>query len=130
MRGRLTQIKSAAVKRGKPQRARRLRVESTDAEKKFWSKVRNRQLGGAKIRRQWPIGGYITDFCCVEQRLVIELDGGQHADNPNDVARSKVLENLGYRVLRFWNNDVLANIDGVLHEVLVHLKENDPSPAR
>jgi very-short-patch-repair endonuclease len=105
-------------------------VSSTDAEKKFWAKVRNRQPAGAKFRRQWPIGSYIADFCCVERHLIIELDSGQHADNSKDVVCTKALEKLGYRVVRFWNNDVLANIDGVVQEVLGHLKENDPSPAR
>jgi len=96
-------------------RAKQLRRDSTDAEKTLWRLLRARQLNGVKFRRQHPIGPYIVDFVCLEQHLVIELDGGQHAlDSP---ARTRFLESEGYRVLRFWNNEVLANPEGVHHAV-------------
>ena len=96
-------------------RARRLRENQTDVENKLWSQLRGRQLSGVKFRRQHPIGPFIVDFCCVERGLVVELDGGQHAElNVGDEQRTKILERFGYRVLRFWNNEVLSNADGVL----------------
>ena len=106
--------------------ARRLRQESTGAEKKLWSRLRDRRLASAKFRRQLPIGPYIADFACVEAQLIVELDGGQHADRAeHDEARSAFLNSKGFRVLRFWNNDVLLNIEGVLTVILQAL---DPSP--
>ena len=105
---------SASLKRGRPEPARKLRRDSTEAEKQFWLHVRNRQIRGAKFRRQWPIAEFIVDFCCPEQRLVVEIDGGQHAESQHDVERTKKLEETGYRVMRFWNNDVVENIEGVI----------------
>ena len=113
----ITMRHSASIKRGKPEPARRLRRDTTKAEKHFWIHVRNRQVGGAKFRRQWPIAKFIVDFCCSERRLVVEIDGGQHADNKNDLERTKLLEELGYRVIRFWNNDVMENIEGVIERL-------------
>jgi len=92
--------------------ARTLRRNSTDAELRLWSRLRGRQLHGARFRRQQPIGPYIVDFYCAEANLIIEVDGGQHADD--GPARTQWLEHKGYRVVRFWNNDVLANTDGVM----------------
>jgi very-short-patch-repair endonuclease len=104
------------------ERAKRLRSRSTDAERKLWSRLRNRQLAGAKFRRQVPIGRYVVDFICFEAALVVEVDGGQHAARvDHDVARTAWLEREGYRVVRFWNNDVLQNIEGVLLEVETRL---------
>jgi very-short-patch-repair endonuclease len=102
--------------------ARRLRRSATDAERKLWAALRGRQLGGYKIRRQQPIGPYIVDFVCHDVRLVIELDGGQHA-TANEVERTRRIESDGYRVLRFWNPDVLRNLDGVLATILDALNE-------
>ena len=93
----------------------------TDAERRLWSRLRDRQLGGYKFRRQAPIGDYIDDFLCEEKRLVVEVDGGQHADLGKDQARTAVLESLGYRVVRYWNNEVLATTDGVLEHLLGEL---------
>jgi len=76
----------------------------------MWSRLRSRRLGGFKFKRQWTIGPYITDFCCIERRLVIELDGGQHTVE-TDALRTKVLNDLGYRVVRYWNNDVFGNLE-------------------
>jgi len=102
-------------RREKPIRlARRLRVNQTDAETVLWNRLRNRQIDGHKFARQVPIGGYICDFVCREKQIVIEVDGGQHAESAADVIRDRHLTSEGYRVLRFWNNDVLGNIDGVL----------------
>ncbi len=117
---------SASVKRGSPHMARNLRRESTDAEKCFWNGVRNRQMAGAKFRRQWPIGNYIADFVCLEAKLVVEIDGGQHSENARDEVRTAWLNGQGYRVVRFWNNDVLSNIEGVLERLRALLA--DPSP--
>src|SRR5262245_8649857 len=91
--------------------ARSLRLNATDAEMKLWQQVRNRRLGGFKFRRQASIGHHIVDFLCAEKRLVVELDGGQHAPEL-DASRTARLEALGYRVIRFWNNEVLGNVDG------------------
>ena len=100
----------------------------TDAERTIWQSVRNRQLGGFKFRRQKPIGPFIVDFVCVEKKIVIEVDGGQHALNAgHDDKRSEFLRKKGYRVLRFWNNDVLKERNAVLEEILLNLKEA-PSP--
>jgi len=95
-------------------RSRQLRTNQTDAEKKLWWRLRNRQIAGCKFVRQEPVGPYICDFVCREQRLVIEVDGGQHADSVADKMRDRWLVSHNYRVMRFWNNDVLSNIDGVL----------------
>ena len=98
----------------KTERARRLRREPTDAEKKLWYRIRARSLGGHKFVRQEPIGPYVVDFVCREEHLVIEVDGGQHATDPRDAVRDRWLAEHRYRVLRFWNNEVLANIAGGL----------------
>ncbi len=96
------------------ERARDLRNNPTEAEKKLWHKINRRQIRGYKFRRQLNIDDkYIVDFVCLEKRLVIELDGGQHTA-AIDKDRTTYLNNLGFEILRFWNNDVFENIDGVL----------------
>lgn len=90
-----------------------MRRQATDAEAALWSQLRGRRLQGYKFKRQWTLGPYIVDFCCWERRLVIEADGGQH-NEAGDAGRTAWLESEGYRVIRFWNNDVLTNMDGVL----------------
>jgi len=100
-------------------RARRLRQDQTNVEARLWAKLRNRALGGWKWRRQVPRGPYIVDFFCAEAGLVVELDGGQHADRvAYDERRTEVLQQQGLRVLRFWNGDVLKNRDGVCMTIL------------
>ena len=95
-------------------RARRLRRCLSDAESRLWSHLRARQLRGVKFRRQQPLGPYIVDFCSLDPKLVIEVDGGQHAEEiERDATRTAALEQMGYRVIRFWNNEVLQNIEGV-----------------
>jgi very-short-patch-repair endonuclease len=108
--------------------ARKLRRTPTEAEIRFWAKVRRRQLNGAKFRRQWPIESYVVDFVCLEARLVVELDGGQHADNADDIIRTAKIVAAGYRVIRFWNNDVLSNTNGILETVSQALAEAPPHP--
>jgi len=101
--------------------ARRLRVNQTDAETVLWNRIRNRQIDGYKFVRQVPILGYICDFVCRERRLVIEVDGGQHNESAADAIRDRRLMDEGYRVLRFWNNDVLGNTEGVLMTIQAEL---------
>ena len=106
--------------------ARRLRRESTSAELRLWNRLRSRAIDGHKFVRQQPIGRYVVDFICRERRLVIELDGGQHADNPRDLIRDQWLCEHNYRVLRFWNNDVMSNMDGVLETIAEALRTDAP----
>ena len=103
--------------------ARRLRVNQTEAETVLWNRIRNRQIDGNKFVRQEPIAGYVCDFVCRERRLVIEVDGGQHNGSAADVVRDRRLGEGGYRVLRFWNNDVLGNIEGVLTIIQAQLSK-------
>jgi very-short-patch-repair endonuclease len=107
----------------KTQRARRLRRDSTDAELKLWYRLRSRSIPGFKFVRQGPIGPYIVDFACRERRLIVEVDGGQHADSTSDVVRDRWLAEHRYRVLRFWNNDVMANTDGVVETIAAALND-------
>ncbi|MBN8531411.1 MAG: DUF559 domain-containing protein [Alphaproteobacteria bacterium] len=105
------------------ERAQALRGNPTDAEKHLWRHLRQRQLADCKFRRQHPVGKYIADFACVERQLIIELDGGQHAESAErDAVRTAWLESQGYKVLRFWNHDVLQNTEGVLQGILEHLQ--------
>jgi BirA family biotin operon repressor/biotin-[acetyl-CoA-carboxylase] ligase len=97
--------------------ARNLRNEPTEAEKRLWQHLRTRRFEGAKFTRQHPIGNFIADFACRSLRLAIELDGGQHAGSPTDTNRTRIIEAHGYRVIRFWNNEVLGNLDGVLQVI-------------
>ncbi len=103
-----------------------MRRQPTKAERLLWYRLRNRQIGNVKFRRQEPTGSYIADFVAMELRLIIELDGGQHALAADaDVTRTTALAKDGYRVLRFWNNEVLKDLDGVLqriHEVVMAMK--------
>ena len=100
--------------------SRGLRKEETDAERLLWSCLRDKQLHQVKFRRQQPIGSYIVDFVSFDKKLIIEVDGGQHDEQNNrarDENRTNHLESKGYRVMRFWNNDVLQNLDGVLFKI-------------
>jgi very-short-patch-repair endonuclease len=108
--------------------ARRLRRGSTEAERRLWYRLRSRSIRGLKFVRQEPIGPYIVDFVCRERRLVIEVDGGQHADNKRDLVRDRWLTDHRYRVLRFWNNDVLANTDGVLEAIAAAVNQAPSIP--
>jgi len=119
-----------AAREIKTQRARRLRQDATKAEARLWYRLRSRRLNGFKFVRQEPIGPYTIDLVCRESRLVIEVDGGQHADNRRDVARDKWLADHNYRVLRFWNSDVLGNMAGVLETIATALADSPPHPDR
>ena len=99
--------------------ARRLRRNQTDAERVLWFRLRNRRLAGLKFNRQAPIDRFVVDFVCKDVKLIIELDGGQHdEDKTRDANRTESLQAMGYIVLRFWNNDVLRNTEGVAEEIL------------
>jgi very-short-patch-repair endonuclease len=97
---------------------RRLRRNMTDAERKLWSVLRNRQVEGLKFRRQHPFGDYILDFVCLEEKIVVEVDGGQHQERTReDNIRTGALENAGFCVLRFWNHEVLLQHDAVVEKI-------------
>jgi very-short-patch-repair endonuclease len=112
-------------------KARRLRRNQTDAEQRLWARLRDRQLGDNKFRRQHPIGPFIADFCCPQRKLVLELDGGQHgAEVVADQKRSRFLEEKGCRVLRFWNHEVLKDTNAVLERIVAVPRDlhADPHP--
>ena len=99
-------------------KARALRKTMTEAEKRLWSILRNRQLAGLKFRRQHPIGPYTADFTCFEHMLVIEADGGQHDESTTDEKRTEHLRKAGWTVLRFWNTEILDNLEGVARKIV------------
>ena len=109
---------------GKARFARRLRRDGTDVERRLWQHLRNGQLGSAKFRRQSPAGRYVLDFYCPALALAVELDGGQHAEaRTRDRERDKWLKQKGVTVLRFWNSDVVENLDGVLEVIAAKIGE-------
>jgi len=111
-------MQSSRLKRFQKQ----LRSFQTNAEHRLWYYLRNRHFQGFKFRRQQAIQGYIVDFVCLETKLIIELDGGQHLDQQAyDEARTRILQKEGFRVLRFWNNEVFTNVEGVLEVIMNHL---------
>ena len=109
--------------------ARKLRRNSTDAEARLWYYLRGRRLEGAKFVRQFPIGPHIADFACRDLKLAIELDGGHHSEEV-DAPRTEVIESFGYRIIRFWNNDVFENLEGVIDAIQRELAiaRNSPLP--
>jgi len=110
--------------------ARKLRAEMTDAERKLWSLLRRKQLAGFRFRRQVPLGPFVADFACYSARLVIEVDGGQHGVRvDHDERRTKWLEQFGWRVLRFWNGDVLREPENVIEMIRLALIESPPQPS-
>ncbi len=105
------------------ERARKLRKNQTDAEQTLWQHLRRRQISGHRFRRQHPLGNYIVDFFCFEEGLVIEIDGGQHAEQTDyDNERTRWLESQGYRVMRFWNNEVQEEIEAVMQAIWEELE--------
>jgi len=112
--------------------ARRLRQQATDAERVLWKHLRARRMAGHKFRRQVVIEPYIVDFVCLEARLIVEADGGQHLEQvEDDLNRSIFLESLGYKVIRFWNHEILGDIHTVLeriHGSLIEAPSPQPSP--
>ncbi|GAA0765821.1 very-short-patch-repair endonuclease [Erythromicrobium ramosum] len=112
--------------------AKRMRREPTEAEAKLWSMLRGQRLAGMKFKRQEQVGDYIVDFVCFGARLIVEADGSQHAENDKDAVRDAWLTEQGFRVLRFWNNDILGNPEGVACVILDAAQPPlpNPSPAR
>jgi very-short-patch-repair endonuclease len=110
----------------KSAKARRLRQNSTNAELRLWNRLRSRSIESHKFVRQEPIGPYVVDFICREARLIIEVDGGQHCDNQQDRARDRWLMQHNYRVMRFWNHEVLANTAGVLEVIAAAVRAESP----
>jgi very-short-patch-repair endonuclease len=106
-------------------RAQRLRREPTEAEATLWKHLNRRQLGGYKFSRQIPVGPFVCDFMCRSAKLVVEVDGGQHGP-ARDASRERFLQAEGFRIVRFWNNDVLANVEGVLTTILRALHDSPP----
>ena len=115
------------MKESRTRIAQTLRTNATDAEKHLWYMLRLKNLG-FKFRRQAVIGPYIVDFICFEKGLIVEVDGGQHADNMEDKGRDEWLKQRGYSVLRFWNNDVLGNREGVIAKIVEYLNHPLPNP--
>jgi very-short-patch-repair endonuclease len=110
-------------------RARELRKNMTDTERFAWQRLRQRQFVGYKFRRQVPLGPYIADFVCLKRRPILEFDGGQHAERVDyDERRTQWLETQGFRVLRFWNNEVLQEWDGVEQVIIEALTAPTPPP--
>ena len=101
-----------------------MRGDQTDAEAVLWSVLRNRGLEGLKFRRQVPVGNYVVDFICAEHRLIVEVDGSQHGDNTYDKRRDAELNDLGFTVLRFWNDDVLKTLSSVCDTIIATLREH------
>ena len=111
------------------QKARLLRKNQTDAEKMLWAQLRDRRLNGCKFRRQVPVGPYVADFLSESSQLIIEIDGGQHLDNKEyDQYRDEFLRANGYHVIRFWNNEVMMNLNGVLEAISEKLSQIAPHP--
>jgi len=105
---------------------REMRLQGTPAERVLWSKLRNKQLDGAKFRRQQPLRKYIVDFVSFEKKLIIEIDGGQHNKDEvlsQDKVRTAWLNSQGFRVMRFWNNEVIENLEGVIQKILEIIEE-------
>ncbi len=129
---RVNPSEEARFRLGRPTaRARELRNNPTAAEELLWSKLRRSQLGGLTFTRQLPVAGYFGDFGCRRARLIVELDGSQHLDSAVDIERTRHIEAEGYRVIRFWNNDLTSNMDGVLEAILAAASssgERAPTP--
>jgi very-short-patch-repair endonuclease len=114
---------------GARDRARALRREMTEAERRIWKLLRSRQLDGYRFRRQVPLGRYIADLVCHEVHVIVEVDGGHHdAASLAEAERSRFLRDEGYQLLRFWNNEVLANPEGVQATIIEHLRRDHPHP--
>ena len=110
--------------------ARAMRGEPTDAEAKLWHEIRDRRLDRIKFRRQVPIGSYIVDFVCLEARLVVELDGGQHSESSYDEMRDAELKARGFRVIRFWNDEILKDIVAVCDTLIAYVRDQTLQPWR
>ncbi|RWE29677.1 MAG: endonuclease domain-containing protein [Mesorhizobium sp.] len=110
--------------------ARAMRREPTEAEDRLWQELRGRRLDNIKFRRQVPIGRYVADFVCAEARLIVEIDGSQHAESRHDQERDAELKARGFRVLRFWNDDVLKELDAVCDTIIAYVRDESLQPWR
>jgi 2-isopropylmalate synthase len=119
----------AGVSSNQRSRARSMRGAPTDAELRLWRLLRDRRLNGVKFRRQVPVGPYIVDFLCVGAKLIVEADGAQHAESLRDTVRDAYLTSQGWKVLRFWNNEVLQNRGGVLETIFAHANRPSSGPS-
>jgi len=129
-RGGLSVTAEAKTRRTQPRSlasARRLRRNLTDAEQRLWKHLRQRQINGFHFRKQCPVGPYVADFACLSAKLIIEVDGGQHAESVTDKVRDAWFTAHSYRTLRFWNTDVLANTDGVITMIIEALGQLENS---
>ncbi|TPI25150.1 endonuclease domain-containing protein [Mesorhizobium sp. B3-2-1] len=110
--------------------ARSLRQRMTEAEGRLWQELRDRRLDGIKFRRQMPFGKYVADFVCIEASLIIEIDGSQHADSDSDRSRDADLKARGFRILRFWNDDVLRDMNAVCDTIIAYIRDTSLQPWR
>ncbi|RTL94639.1 MAG: endonuclease domain-containing protein [Hyphomicrobiales bacterium] len=110
--------------------ARAMRREPTEAEDRLWQELRGRRLDNIKFKRQVPMGRYVADFLCAEARLIIEIDGSQHAESLRDLERDAELKARGFRVLRFWNDDVLKELDAVCDTIIAYVRDESLQPWR
>ncbi|MDG4878446.1 endonuclease domain-containing protein [Mesorhizobium sp. WSM4935] len=110
--------------------ARSMRREPTEAEDRLWQELRGRRLDNIKFRRQAPIGRFVADFLCAEARLIVEIDGSQHAESRHDQERDAELKARGFRVLRFWNDDVLKELDAVCDTIIAYVRDQSLQPWR
>ncbi|WP_217578349.1 endonuclease domain-containing protein [Mesorhizobium sp. GbtcB19] len=110
--------------------ARSMRREPTEAEDRLWQELRGRRLDNIKFRRQVPMGRYVADFVCAEARLIVEIDGSQHAESRHDQERDAELKARGFRVLRFWNEDVLKELDAVCDTIIAYVRDESLQPWR
>ncbi|CAM5548452.1 putative protein [Mycolicibacterium aubagnense] len=118
------------VQPGKRSFAKTLRRDMTEAEGRLWEELRGRRLNGLKFRRQVPIGSYVADFLCAEAMLIVEVDGSQHADSTQDRQRAMALKALGFRVLRFWNDEVLREMNAVCDTIIAYVADKSLEPWR
>ena len=110
--------------------AKTLRTDMTEAEAKLWRELRDRRLDGIKFRRQAPVGAYVADFICPKAKLIVEIDGSQHAESTRDKHRDAELKRRGFRVLRFWNDDVLREIGSVCDTIMAYVRDTALQPWR
>jgi very-short-patch-repair endonuclease len=110
--------------------AKTLRRDMTEAEDRLWQELRGRRLDGIKFRRQVPVGRFVADFACADARLIVEIDGSQHADSDYDRERDAELKRRGFRVLRFWNDDVLREMDSVCDTIIAYVRDTSLQPWR
>jgi len=120
----------APIPPGKRSFAKVLRRDMTEAEERLWQELRGRRLDGIKFRRQVPIGSYVADFLCADAMLIVEVDGSQHAESMHDLERTGALKEQGFRVLRFWNDEVLREMNAVCDTIIAYVRDENLEPWR